>query len=177
MRRQTAGLAAAAITAAALSGCSTSAPAQSPSPRATPTAAKTLPLGAVGKLPVGDPKPAATVRITGVTAKTRVHAGGVPRGKQIATVTAKACNVGMNQPGNIDWGPFALTLNDSTLVEAATTWNDLWFTDPVFPQNRSLQRGDCVKGLVPFVVPKGAKPVRVEYQVPGGDTLLWDARQ
>lgn len=134
-------------------------------------------LGTIGNLTDKDGNPIATVQVTDVTAKADVLAGVAGKGKQIATVTAKACNGALSQPGTVDWGPFALTLGDSTLIEPLDSWSDEWFTQPLFPQSRSVQPGDCVKGLVPFAIPKGAQPVRVEYQAVGGDTLLWSVSQ
>lgn len=134
-------------------------------------------LGTIGNLTDKDGNPIATVQVIDVTAKADVLAGVAGKGKQIATVEAKACDGALSQPGTVDWGPFALTLGDSTLIEPLDSWSDEWFRQPLFPQSRTIQPGDCVKGLVPFAIPKGAQPVRVEFQAVGGDTLLWSVSQ
>lgn len=164
----------------AVAGCSAAGPGDgvesaSPAARNVRTAPKVMTLGTIGVLRDKDGNPEATVQVTDVQPKADVPAGVAGKGKQIATIEAKACDGALSQPGNIDWGPFALTLGDSTLVEALDSWSDSWFTEPLFPQSRTIQPGDCVKGLVPFAIPKGAQPVRVEFQAVGGDTLLWSA--
>lgn len=147
---------------------------ESPAARPASTAPKLMALGTVGNLTDANGNPIATMQITDLKPKVHVPTIATRRGKrQIATVMAKACNGAMSQPGGLDWGPFALALDDGTMAEALDSWSDTWFSEPLFPQNRNVQPGDCVRGLVPFGIQKGTRPVRIEYQVPGGDTLLW----
>ncbi len=46
--------------------------------------------------------------------------------------------------------------------------------EPLYPQDKIVGVGRCVRGWVPFEAPKTAKPVRVVYQPSTGPMMEWE---
>jgi hypothetical protein len=76
------------------------------------------------------------------------------------------------EPTTVSWAPWSLTFADDTVAEAMSSWSDEWWSVPLYPQDRAVRPGSCVRGWVPFEAPKGSKPVAVNYQ-PSGIVLEW----
>lgn len=77
-----------------------------------------------------------------------------------------------SEPTTVSWGPWSIAFADDTVAEALSSWSAEWWSVPLYPQERVVRPGSCVRGWIPFEVPKGSKPTMVTYQ-PSGIVLEW----
>lgn len=177
---------AALLTAAVLAGCT-------PQPAAAPLPAPTVTVERPAVTPTATPTPSPSTNV-GVTQTTRDDEGfearitlvrfrhplkaipGVARpGRQFVAAEVRMCVDAAPPTGavTIAWTPWTLTMADETVVEAMTGYSAEWWDVPLYPQGRDVREGRCVRGWIPFSVPKGATPIMLVYGPEGGDTLEW----
>ncbi|MEV4164958.1 hypothetical protein [Nonomuraea dietziae] len=96
-------------------------------------------------------------------------------GHEYLAIEAKVCVVENSRAEKISvsWQPWAVAMADDTVATPLGSWSSEWFDVPLYPQDRIVRTGSCVRGWIPFEVPKGAKPRTVSYQPADGDTLDW----
>lgn len=86
---------------------------------------------------------------------------GVPAGSQWGRLDIKVCET---TPPSISVGQESWHLQFADGSKADTTGlNGGDFPKPEFPQDGVVQAGDCARGGIMFPIPKGQRPVRVEY--------------
>ncbi|RCG31991.1 hypothetical protein DQ384_05465 [Sphaerisporangium album] len=62
------------------------------------------------------------------------------------------------------------------MVESATSWSADHFSVPLYPRDRRVRPGQCVRGWIPYEVRKGTRPTSVTYLVDDGDPMEWKIR-
>lgn len=100
------------------------------------------------------------------------------RGFEYAGIKVKNCLIKNNIdiPVSVSWAPWSLELPEGEIIEAATSyWTDGW-SEPLYPVNRILTEGKCVKGWIPFEVPKGKTPDRIVYAPGNEKPMEWMLR-
>lgn len=179
-------LLAAALTAAALTACSSepqpaSAPLESPRPSSSPSPIASAPAQQrVGKGSTQqsiDPQIETEVTVLRVRQPLRPIVDGVEakKGHEHAAAEVKLC-VNRNATTevlSVSWYPWALSYTDGTVIEEMSSWSADWWDVPLYPQERTVPAGRCVKGWVPFEVPRGSRPELVTYQPVGRTALEW----
>ncbi|RCG19151.1 hypothetical protein DQ384_38400 [Sphaerisporangium album] len=110
----------------------------------------------------------------------RAVIAGLPerKGYQYAGIEVKFC-VTKNTTAetvSVSWSPWALQSADGVLTEAMSSWSDEWWAVPLYPQNRQVKEGRCVRGWIPFEVPKGTRANLVSYEPEEGNPLEWAVR-
>lgn len=87
----------------------------------------------------------------------------VARGHVYAGLEIKQCAVNTTVGTlGVGWDPWTLDLSDdSSLSPASSYYNDL---APLYPMDKVLKDGRCVKGSIIFEVPRDKKVLRAVYQ-------------
>ncbi|WP_214106784.1 DUF4352 domain-containing protein [Acrocarpospora catenulata] len=106
---------------------------------------------------------------------------GLPERKsyEYAAVEVRTCVVEntSGQEISLSWGPWSLAFPDGTIIEAMSAWSSEWWDVSLYPNSdRSVRTGRCVKGWIPFEVPKGSKPKYVNYDPQSTSSLEWVIR-
>lgn len=93
-----------------------------------------------------------------------------------AGVEVKACVTKNTStlPIGVSWAPWALTYPSGIVIEAASSYGDDWWDEPLYPQQYIVHTGRCVRGWIPFEVrSKDGRPERVTYTPSMGPPLEW----
>jgi hypothetical protein len=98
---------------------------------------------------------------------------GYPASSVWATLDVKVCNAKGSKMFTVSQSPWALAFADDTRT-AAPSISGSDIPKPEFPVNDTrVMPGDCIRGLVTFVVGKGQRPVRVVYGTETQDPVVW----
>jgi hypothetical protein len=169
----------AAILALAVTGCggtpaTTSTPTITPEPVTSAPAApaSTAPAGIGAKRESSDDKSKVTVAVYHFRRLTLASPDIGKRGYVYFGADVKLCVVeNTDAPISVSPGPWSVSFADDTSV-AALFLSDGWFDLPLYPQDRVVPVGRCVRGWIPFEVPKDSKPKTLLY-VPSTSPLEW----
>ncbi|MDT6983739.1 DUF4352 domain-containing protein [Streptomyces lusitanus] len=82
-------------------------------------------------------------------------------GEKWAQVEVKVCNAG-SEAFSVSPAPWSLAYEDGVRVDA-TSISGAELPAPEYPVEARVRGGDCVRGNVPFEVPKEGRPERVLY--------------
>ncbi|MGV9535056.1 DUF4352 domain-containing protein [Streptosporangium sandarakinum] len=171
-----------ALTAVLVAGCSTSeqqaaAPEvrlERPTPTPTPTPTPSGPATLGARQETRDDTSAVTVTATRLRPLTLTDSTLGRAGYSYLGVDAKVCVVTHTgtEPITVSPGPWSLSFADDTTVDATFISSGM-FNVPMYPQDRIVRPGRCVRGWIPFEVPKDARPAVLLYQPGSGNALEW----
>lgn len=78
---------------------------------------------------------------------------------------------------SVSWSPWSIAFADDTVAQALSGWSAEWWTEPLYPQDRAMRPGQCVRGWIPFEAQKGSKPATISYQPDAGGHLEWRVKK
>lgn len=168
----------------ALAGCSSTeaattppaVPLETPTPSPTPTPAGPAKVGATQD----SENPETSARITVLRLRQPLHSTiRAKAGREYVGAEVRTCvtrNASATEDVTVSWGPWSLTMPDETIAPALSSWSPDEFGVPLYPSGRVVRPGQCVRGWVPFEVPKGSRPRTVTYQPGAGDVLEWTVK-
>lgn len=86
-------------------------------------------------------------------------------GYEFAGVEVRRCYKTISREGGliVGWGPWTLGYRNGNVVESPNLWSADQFSVPLYPRERPVQAGQCVRGWIPYEVKKGARPDTVAY--------------
>jgi hypothetical protein len=76
---------------------------------------------------------------------------------------------------NVSTSPWSISFTDDTTV-AASYMSEGIFDVPMYPLDRLVRPGRCVRGWIAFEVPTASKPAILLYQPSGSEALEWSVR-
>ncbi|MFA1548903.1 hypothetical protein [Actinomadura chokoriensis] len=96
---------------------------------------------------------------------------GVPPGpgRVYAGLDVRICVDRTPSVETLGWKEWKLVYRGSTAISPMETVGQDWFTVRLYPSNRYVKAGKCVRDWIPFEVPKTERPLRVGY-TPQNDT-------
>lgn len=71
---------------------------------------------------------------------------------------------------SVGWEPWSLAYTNGTIVEPPSSWSADHFSVPLYPRDRPVREGQCIRGWIPYEVPKGKRPSSVAYTLSTSDT-------
>jgi hypothetical protein len=77
---------------------------------------------------------------------------------------------------SVGWNAWTLSYRDGTVVEPAESWSADYFSVTLYPRDRPVRAGQCVRGWIPYEVSKGTRPTSASYITEGADPLEWKVR-
>lgn len=173
----------AAALALLLAGCGTSA-AVDAVPVERPTTAAATPTPATPRIGGKQASAAAESSVDVTVLRLRLPFTTTPpgllererKGYEYAAIEVKVC-VTRNSSGlplGVTWSPWSLAYESGVVVQAASSYSDEWFSEPLYPQDHIVKTGRCVRGWIPFEVRKGdGRPELVGYAPSEGPALEW----
>lgn len=151
-----------------------------PAPNAEATA-QTLPIGQRQTLNDAD----STGTVTALRIQQPLKSQNPPEraNYEFAGVEVLKCFKTITAEGGITvgWGPWTLGYKDGTVIEPPSSWSAEDFSVPLYPRDKPVRPGRCVRGWIPFEVPKGSRASSVTYTLEATDTtsdvqVEWTAR-
>ncbi|MFI6595001.1 hypothetical protein ACIBHX_02065 [Nonomuraea sp. NPDC050536] len=93
-------------------------------------------------------------------------------GYEFAGIEIRQCfkTISAKEGISVGWEPWSLTYKNGTIVDPPSSWSADHFSVPLYPRDRPVRAGQCVRGWIPYEVPKGKKPSTVAYTLPASDT-------
>lgn len=92
---------------------------------------------------------------------------------QWATLDVKVCTDASSKTISVSQTPWQLAFKDSTRTPAPSI-SGSGIPKPEFPTaDTDVLAGDCVRGLISFVVDKGTRPDRIVYDTQDSDPIVW----
>ncbi|GHE47279.1 hypothetical protein GCM10017673_56400 [Streptosporangium violaceochromogenes] len=138
-------------------------------PNAGPTA-QTLPIGQRQTLNDAD----STGTVTALRIQQPLKSQNPPEraGYEFAGVEILKCfkTITTENGITVGWGPWTLSYKDGTVIEPPSSWSAEDFSVPLYPRDKPVRPGRCVRGWIPFEVPKGSRASSVMYTLEATDT-------
>lgn len=93
-------------------------------------------------------------------------------GYEFAGVEIRRCFKTITAPGGltVGWGPWTLGYKNGNTIEPPSSWSADHFSVPLYPRDKPVRAGRCIRGWIPYEVPKGTKPTDVTYTLDATDT-------
>lgn len=178
------------LAAAVLAACGTdptpapaSAPLESPTPSPSPTRTEPAVRGVGATQLNSDAQSETEVTVLRIRQPLRaaidLPAGSYNRrGREWAAVEVKLCVKRNSLPEEISvsWYPWSLSYKDGTVTDSASSYSQDWWEEQLYPIDRVVRVGRCVRGWVPFEVRRGSRPELVTYAPSGGPVLEWQVK-
>ena len=99
----------------------------------------------------------------------------LPGAKTWMGILVKTCvtaKVG-KKPTTLGWGAWTVADKDGGQYDAFA-WTGTEYPQPVYPMDRAVPVGQCVKGWIVFNKPAGIRPVSATYGPSGADPVVWE---
>ncbi|MFI6299525.1 hypothetical protein ACIBEJ_48580 [Nonomuraea sp. NPDC050790] len=102
---------------------------------------------------------------------------GLPErsGFEYAAADIRMC-VKAGGTAEVGWSVWTMTSKDDLVIESMGAWSDEWWNQPLYPNGHQVKVGRCVRGWMPFEVPKDSKLDLVTYAPEGMPALEWRVR-
>ncbi|MEV6866487.1 DUF4352 domain-containing protein [Streptosporangium subroseum] len=145
---------------------STSSPTPTPTAQATPAA-----IGSTQETRDGD----SVLKVSAVrTRLLKPISKALSRpGHEYLAIDVKLCvTENASEPVTVLSAPWMLSFAEDATSKALIA-SPSWFDVPIYPQVQTVRPGDCVRGWIPFEIPKDSKPRTLLYQPNIGDALEW----
>lgn len=93
-------------------------------------------------------------------------------GYEFAGVEVRRCYKTISREGGltVGWGPWTLGYRNGNIVESPNLWSAEQFSVPLYPRERPVRAGQCVRGWIPYEVKKGSRPATVAYTLDASAT-------
>lgn len=69
----------------------------------------------------------------------------------------------------VGWSPWTLTYKNGNVVEPPSSWSADHFSVQLYPRDRPVRAGQCIRGWIPYEVPKRKRPATVAYILSGSE--------
>lgn len=172
------------IAAAVAAGCGSSSGPEAP--QVTTSVASAGPPGTAqqpsdGTPPVGQQVPADDADGTGTAAvlafRQPLPARFPPdrKGYEYAGIEVKRCFTTITAENGVEvgWEPWTLVYKNGNIISPPSSWSADHFSVALYPRDRPVKEGQCVRGWIPYEVRKGSKPTTVTYLVDDADPHEW----
>ncbi|MFI6477357.1 hypothetical protein ACIBH1_05455 [Nonomuraea sp. NPDC050663] len=98
-------------------------------------------------------------------------------GYEYAGVEVKRCFKTLERDDiTVGWAVWSLAYANGNITEPPSSWSADHFTVALYPRDRPVTAGKCVRGWIPFEVRKGTRPATVAYMISGSDPMEWTIR-
>lgn len=102
----------------------------------------------------------------------------LPGAKTWMGVLVKTCvtaKVG-KKPLTLGWGAWTVADKDGGQYDAFA-WTGTEYPQPIYPMDRAVAVGQCVKGWIVFNKPGGVRPISTTYGPSGADPVVWSFKR
>lgn len=164
--------------AAGCSGADTAQPAPSATVTVTAEAPSATPKAQPATLKVGQQRPFNDADSRGSVAVLKFRQpfpSSIPperAGYEFAGVEVRRCYKTISREGGltVGWGPWTLGYRNGNIVESPNLWSANQFSVPLYPRERPVRAGQCIRGWIPYEVKKGTRPATVAYTLDASAT-------